>query len=1207
MSTNSLTLTLFADTKQVNNALAGTNKILEEFERQATSAGAAGSKALDGFTAQSTQAVKAADRQREAIERQVAALEKRAKLAGKNSIEAVDAERQVFLSQNKNLDPAQIERATSAFDKLKKVQLELAEIERRDTIQRQTEKIDRERQAIEREVKALERRAALLGKSGGSRVALERQAFLEDNRGLDPAQLDRATRAFQQIEQAQQKGSIASRIWEGSIGSLIARLSVVGLAVTGISKLVEIVKEGSIGSALYAARTEQLGVALDAVAKANNISAAAANAEAVATERLGIVRQDARQGVARLIAAQLDYTRASELARAAQDTGRIAGISSAEAFERITNAIVTAQPEMLRTLGISVNFEQVYSKTARTLNKGIDQLTESEKAQARLNVTLEKAAAYTGVYEASAKSAGGQLLSMPRYVDELRDALGERLQPALGAAVSGMISLLRIAKESIPVIEDFATVAAKPFRDLNDAAQRITDMVKSLGGGVQGDKFDKLFVDFFRNRAREMRGREVNLEKLNSEFQAQLGNALGAGMRDAAKQPEIDLAASIVKNALDRQEKGIEAISTKISQTRTARENLMRELRNPDPKNPIGAEAAREKAQQLDNLSAQLRGFEAQKEKLDQLAQQEKDRLRLAQRGREELAQRAKITSGLTGTSFEVKVDDSELRKAADAQQNYYIRAYQEQLRFAEDTQRLRVESIDRDFAAQQDDLTRERDLKLGELDRVAAQDISTKLGVVSRRLEVEKSYLASEAILQIEALEREKNREIEYMDTLAKLKPEMAAEIANRVAAVNEKAGSAAAAIERKWLNDRSKLEIDASVDRQKLIVDEQKRTFDSLKNGFEGLFDTLLFNSKNFASALRRTLLAGFLTPVKQAAGNLFASAFTPLFAGQSAGFGGIGSLGLFGGLGALSRPGAPGGTGGFAGPVSGLPFGASVIGANGQPITMGGAGIGGLGNLGMLASAKGLLAQLGMLGATNKAFSAGVYGAKGGAMLAGGGILAYDGLRRGGMTGLFETAAGGALIGAKFGGPIGAMIGGAAGAAAGLARLFIKGASDKAREKVKSVYSVDVSSKDILQQFVAIAKQSYGGNLDVAVRSQEVRDIVELYAMSTGQSATGLKPQMQPLSISQRGGVLSILSNYSNGRPVSPVTGSPAPAAPMVVQLQLDAATTEMVLEGRAVSAMANNPRAVQGAVVNAQRANVGRQQSAVNMFAPGLILS
>jgi hypothetical protein len=41
-------------------------------------------------------------------------------------------------------------------------------------------------------------------------------------------------------------------------------------------------------------------------------------------------------------------------------------------------------------------------------------------------------------------------------------------------------------------------------------------------------------------------------------------------------------------------------------------------------------------------------------------------------------------------------------------------------------------------------------------------------------------------------------------------------------------------------------------------------------------------------------------------------------------------------------------------------------------------------------------------------------------------GGALLAMDGLRRGGVAGLGETAAGGAMIGFKYGGPLGAAIG-------------------------------------------------------------------------------------------------------------------------------------------------------------------------------------
>ena len=108
-------------------------------------------------------------------------------------------------------------------------------------------------------------------------------------------------------------------------------------------------------------------------------------------------------------------------------------------------------------------------------------------------------------------------------------------------------------------------------------------------------------------------------------------------------------------------------------------------------------------------------------------------------------------------------------------------------------------------------------------------------------------------------------------------------------------------------------------------------------------------------------------------------------------------------------------------------------------------------------------------------------GVGGMKGGAMLAAGAMLVMDGLRRGGKIGVAETTGGGALIGAKFGGPLGALIGGIAGFAAGMVRLFIKGAVEKARQKIKDLYGVDIPDKAVLQQIVDTAKQSYGGNLD------------------------------------------------------------------------------------------------------------------------------
>lgn len=245
----------------------------------------------------------------------------------------------------------------------------------------------------------------------------------------------------------------------------------------------------------------------------------------------------------------------------------------------------------------------------------------------------------------------------------------------------------------------------------------------------------------------------------------------------------------------------------------------------------------------------------------------------------------------------------------------------------------------------------------------------------------------------------------------------------------------------------------------------------------------------------------------------------------------------------------------------------------------------------------------------GMANQIGGPGVYGWQGGAMLAGGGLLAYEGLKRGGVSGLAMTTAGGALIGAKFGGPIGAAIGAAASFAAGLIRLFVKGATEKAREKIKATYGVDIKDEKILQQIVQIAKDKYGGNLDMAIRTQDVRDIIELYALSTGQSTGGLPATMKPVTMAQSGGTLFQqsagpgLSSLADIDRIGP--GTPSNAGPLVIKL--DGPATTALLRGEAIQAIADNPRAVQSAVLSATKSNAGRRQMLSLQISPGTLLS
>ena len=208
------------------------------------------------------------------------------------------------------------------------------------------------------------------------------------------------------------------------------------------------------------------------------------------------------------------------------------------------------------------------------------------------------------------------------------------------------------------------------------------------------------------------------------------------------------------------------------------------------------------------------------------------------------------------------------------------------------------------------------------------------------------------------------------------------------------------------------------------------------------------------------------------------------------------------------------------------------------------------------------------------------------KSNAAVLGGGLLAAYGLQRGGLSGLGMTTAGGALIGFKYGGAMGAAIGGAIGLGAGLVRLFIKGATEKAREKIKATYGVEIKDKGVLQQVVDIAKQAYGGNLDMAIRTQQVRDLVELYAMSTGQGARGLPAKMTPGSLIQSGGSLFQGAQYSNGSllpssgglPGARLGGSSGQMAVTVVlpEITVRAPNAQDLFSAGVCQAIADNPR-------------------------------
>lgn len=285
----------------------------------------------------------------------------------------------------------------------------------------------------------------------------------------------------------------------------------------------------------------------------------------------------------------------------------------------------------------------------------------------------------------------------------------------------------------------------------------------------------------------------------------------------------------------------------------------------------------------------------------------------------------------------------------------------------------------------------------------------------------------------------------------------------------------------------------------------------------------------------------------------------------------------------------------------PVRGAGFGAIALPAARSMLPV-------LGLTGGIAMATGGLQKSGAVGIGQTALGAGIAGASlahlaptlgglipgmglsavGGGVLGAGIGLATYGLMRGGKAGIPITAAGGAMIGAVLGTAVfpgigtvvGALIGAAAGGIAGLIRSFTKTADQKLRETVKQVYGIDLQDKNIRAQILQTTKDSYGGNLEMAIRSPEVQQLINLYAMTQGVQASGMPRPMYGANFAQSGAGLQLQPVYSNGQLIAnPYMGTTTSQwASGSLYLTLNPQQANDLFEGKVVNVINNNPSAV-----------------------------
>jgi phage-related protein len=201
---------------------------------------------------------------------------------------------------------------------------------------------------------------------------------------------------------------------------------------------------------LVAARTETLGVAMEAVAKATGTSTDVLKAQETALKKQGITTQEARSTLTKFMQSQLDVADASNIARVAQDLAVISGENSSETTARLTDAIATMNPMLLRQVGIVKNSEEIFNEYGKTIGKSGNELTEIEKKQAMVNLILQEGEKVTGTYEAAMDTAGKKMGSLKRYIEEANNTVGNYFLPIFGEAIDAVTEFLKqITPENI--------------------------------------------------------------------------------------------------------------------------------------------------------------------------------------------------------------------------------------------------------------------------------------------------------------------------------------------------------------------------------------------------------------------------------------------------------------------------------------------------------------------------------------------------------------------------------------------------------------------------------------------------------------------------------------------------------------------------------------------------------------------------------------
>ena len=216
-----------------------------------------------------------------------------------------------------------------------------------------------------------------------------------------------------------------------------------------------------------AAQVEELDIALQAVGASSGIGYKNLKNVSDSMRELGINAAVAQRTTLKLAQANIDMTKAADLARVAQDLSVVSNIKAEEALERVALAVTTGRTQILRSVGITMGGTQAYDAYAASIGKTSSQLTQAERQQATINAVLKQGARAAGAYAAAMESPAKLLTQFSDVTDDLRVSLGQVILDGFGPLIK----------------ETYKTY--KVFVDTTNQGGALKDILTALTGVIQ--------------------------------------------------------------------------------------------------------------------------------------------------------------------------------------------------------------------------------------------------------------------------------------------------------------------------------------------------------------------------------------------------------------------------------------------------------------------------------------------------------------------------------------------------------------------------------------------------------------------------------------------------------------------------------------------------------------------------------------------------